>query len=54
MVHGCQFELFILSNKKIIKIIPDDLGGDGDPRPLLARGDIDRLSFPAGLMEVSG
>lgn len=36
------------------KIIPDDLGGDAEPLPLLARGDGDRLSFPAGLMEVSG
>lgn len=40
--------------KRIIKIIPDDLVGDGEPLPLLARGDGDRLSFPAGLMEVSG
>lgn len=38
---------------RIIKIIPDDLAGDGEPLPLLARGDGDRLSFAAGLMEVS-
>lgn len=31
----------------------DDLGGEAEPRPLLALGDGDRLSFPAGLMEVS-
>lgn len=37
----------------MIKIIPDDLVGDAEPLPLLARGDGDRLSFPAGLMEVS-
>lgn len=36
------------------KIIPDDLAGDTEPRVLLARGDTDRLSFLAGLMEVSG
>lgn len=35
-------------------IIPDDLGGEAEPRPLLPRGDGERLSFPAGLMEVSG
>lgn len=33
---------------------PDDLGGEGEPRPLLARGDGDRLFLPVGLMEVSG
>lgn len=34
--------------------IPNDLGGDAEPRPLLARGDGDRLSFPGGLTEDSG
>lgn len=33
---------------------PDDLDGDVEPRPFLVRGDGDRLSFPDGLMEVSG
>lgn len=37
-----------------LRFRPDDLGGDAEPLPLLARGDGDRLSFPAGLMEVSG
>lgn len=32
----------------------EDLAGDAEPLTLLARGDGDRLSFPAGLMEVSG
>lgn len=43
----------IKNSVRIIKIIPDDLGGEAEPRPLLALGDGDRLSFPAGLMEVS-
>lgn len=34
--------------------IPDDLGGEAEARLLLARGDGDRLSLPAGLMLVSG
>lgn len=33
---------------------PDDLGGEGEPRPLLARGDGERLSFPTGLTEGAG
>ncbi len=44
----------IKESSSIIKVIPDDLVGDAEPLPLLARGDGDRLSFPAGLMEVSG
>lgn len=45
--------IILESSEKMIKIIPDDLVGDAEPLPLLARGDGDRLSFPAGLMEVS-
>lgn len=33
---------------------PDDLGGEGEPRPLLARGDGERLSFPTGLTDGAG
>lgn len=34
-------------------ILPDDLLGDAEARPLRPRGDGERLSFPAGLVEVS-
>ena len=36
-----------------MNILPDDLGGEAEPRPLLPLGDGERLSFPAGLMDVS-
>lgn len=35
-------------------ILPDDLGGEADPLPLLIRGEGDRLSFPTGLKDVGG
>lgn len=35
------------------KTIPDDLGGDADPLPLLPLGEGDRLSLPEGLAEGS-
>lgn len=34
-------------------ILPDDLLGDAEARPLRPRGDGERLSFPAGLVEAS-
>lgn len=37
----------------ITKSVPDDLGGEADPLPLLARGEGDRLSLPEGLIEAS-
>lgn len=37
-----------------MKAIPVDLGGEAEHRPLLARGDGDRLSRPAGLIELRG
>lgn len=47
--------LCILIHKATNKYdLPDDLGGEAEPRLLLARGDGDRLSLPAGLMEGSG
>lgn len=54
MLCDCPDGICVKSNKRNIKIIPDDLVGDAEPLPLLARGDGDRLSFPAGLMAVSG
>lgn len=35
------------------KTVPDDLGGDADARPLLPRGEGDRLSLAEGLTEAS-
>lgn len=34
-------------------ILPDDLFGDAEARPLRPRGDVERLSFPAGLVDAS-
>lgn len=34
-------------------ILPDDLLGDAEARPLRPRGDAERLSLPAGLVEAS-
>lgn len=42
-MHGCVQQ----------KTLPDDLLGDADARPLRPRGDGERLSFPAGLVEAS-
>lgn len=47
-VNVCQ-----QGSKKIIITLPDDLGGDAEARPLLARGEGDRLSLPEGLTEAS-
>lgn len=46
--------IIMKSNEQMMKILPDDLAGDAEPLPRLARGDGDRLSFPAGLMALSG
>lgn len=34
--------------------VPADLEGEGEPRPFLGRGDMERRSFPEGLVEWSG
>ena len=55
MVVSTRYYAVIILQRalKELNILPDDLFGDAEPLPLLARGDGDRLSFPAGLMEVS-
>lgn len=37
-----------------VYILPEDLGGEAEPWPLLIRGEGERLSFPTGLKDVGG
>lgn len=55
MKHFIKFGINVCqeSIKKNLVILPDDLGGDAEARPLLARGEGDRLSLPEGLTEAA-
>lgn len=49
-----DFSKKVCSAEQEVKVLPDDLAGEAEPRPLLARGDGERLSFPTGLTEAPG